>query len=175
MPVPRTGCTVRRIGACADPNSRPFSGWTAKLRAMNSPVSHGPDAGELPELAFVLAPRQNLFFHELVEALRDEAQAAGARTSLHIGNFPAPRPDLIYVLVPPHEYFTLMHGRIGPPPRALRRTMFICAEQPGTKMFYANVALAPRGGAVFDINRHAVAEFATALPLPPPAHHSAHQ
>jgi Glycosyl transferase family 2 len=125
--------------------------------------AESPESGsDPPELAFVLAPRQNLFFHELVEALRDEAQAAGARTSLHIGNFPAPRPDLIYVLVPPHEYFTLMHGRIGPPPQALRRTIFICAEQPSTSFFDANVALAARAGAVFDINRSAVAEFAAA-------------
>ncbi len=122
----------------------------AKLRAM------------LPELAFVLAPRQNLFFVELVDALAAEAQAAGARTSLHVGNFPPPRRDLVYVLVPPHEYFTLMHGRIGPPPEALRRTVFICAEQPNTPFFEDDVALARRGGAVFDINRDAVTEFARA-------------
>jgi hypothetical protein len=107
-----------------------------------------------------MAPRQNLFFDELVEALRQEAQALGARTSLHVGNFPEPRPDLIYVLVPPHEYFTLMHGRIGPPPEVLQRTIFICAEQPGSPFFDANLALAPRGGAVFDINRYAVQAFA---------------
>ncbi|HSZ70429.1 MAG TPA: glycosyltransferase family A protein [Solirubrobacteraceae bacterium] len=113
-----------------------------------------------PELAFVMAPRQNLFFDELVQALRDEAQACGARTSLHVGNFPPPRADLVYVLVPPHEYFTLMHGRIGPPPEALRRSILVCAEQPGSPFFDANVALAPRGGAVFDINRLAVQAFA---------------
>ncbi|HEY3830247.1 MAG TPA: glycosyltransferase family A protein [Solirubrobacteraceae bacterium] len=113
-----------------------------------------------PELAFVMAPRQNLFFDELVRELRHEAEALGARTSLHVGNFPPPRPDLIYVLVPPHEYFTLMHGRIGPPPEALRRTIFVCAEQPGSPFFDANLALAPRGGAVFDINQLAVHAFA---------------
>lgn len=107
-----------------------------------------------------MAPRQNLFFDELVRALRAEAQALGTPTSLHVGNFPPPRPDLVYVLVPPHEYFTLMHGRIGPPPEALRRTLFVCAEQPGSPFFDANVALAPRGGAVFDINRLAVQAFA---------------
>jgi len=104
------------------------------------------------ELAFVLAPRQNLFFFELVAALRAEAEAAGARTSLHLGNFPAPRPDRVYVLVPPHEYFTLMHGRRGPSPQTLKRTIFVCAEQPDTTFFEENVRLAPRGGAVFDIN-----------------------
>jgi hypothetical protein len=122
---------------------------------LENPPAHG-----WPELAFVMAPRQNLFFDELVQALRHEAQALGARTSLHVGNFPTPRPDLVYVLVPPHEYFTLMHGRIGPPPEALRRSVFVCAEQPGSPFFDANVALAPRGGAVFDINRLAVQAFA---------------
>ncbi len=113
-----------------------------------------------PELAFVLAPRQNLFFDELVGALRAEAGRAGVRTSLHVGNFPSPRPDLIYVLVPPHEYFTLLHGRPGPLPEVLKRTIFICAEQPHTPFFESNVELAPRGGAIFDINRSAVRAFA---------------
>lgn len=125
-----------------------------------APQSVTPVHNPAPELAFVMAPRQNLFFDELVHALRDEAEALGAHTSLHVGNFPGPRPDLIYVLVPPHEYFTLMHGRIGPPAEALRRTIFVCAEQPGSQFFDANVALARRGGALFDINRHAVQAFA---------------
>ncbi len=112
------------------------------------------------ELAFVMAPRQNLFFSELVAALRLELEALGARTSLHVGNFPAPREDRVYVLVPPHEYFTLMHGRIGPPPETLKRTIFITAEQPETSFFDANVALAHRGGALFDINRLAIQAYA---------------
>jgi hypothetical protein len=111
------------------------------------------------ELAFVLAPRQNLFFVELVAALRTEIEGLAGRASVHVGNFPPPRRDLVYVLVPPHEYFTLTHGRIGPSPETLKRTIFICAEQPGTNFFDENVVLAPRGGAVFDINRHAVRMF----------------
>jgi hypothetical protein len=111
------------------------------------------------ELAFVLAPRQNLFFAELVEALRREAESLGVRASLHVGNFPAPSPEIVYVLVPPHEYFTLMHGRRGPSPETLKRTLFICAEQPGTPFFDDNVTLAPRAGALFDINRRAVRAF----------------
>ena len=108
----------------------------------------------------MLAPRQNLLFVELAEALCAEVESAGARASLHIGNFPPPRRDLIYVLVTPREYFTLMHGRIGPSPEVLRRTVFICAEQPNTSSFEENVRLARRGGAVFDINSHAVQAFA---------------
>ena len=66
------------------------------------------------------APRQNLFFNEMVEAMRDEAHALGASTSVHVRGFPAPSPGRVYVLVPPHEYFTLVTGKIGPPPEALR-------------------------------------------------------
>ncbi|MGI8557939.1 MAG: glycosyltransferase family 2 protein [Solirubrobacteraceae bacterium] len=122
------------------------------------PVS-GPET-TFPELAFVMAAKQNLFFRELVGALRTEVERLGARTSLHEGNFPPPRADLVYVLTPPHEYFSLMHGRVGPPPRALRRTVFICGEQPETHFFEQNVQLAARAGAIFDINRHAVSAFA---------------
>ena len=114
-----------------------------------------------PELAFVLAPRQNLFFADLVEALRHEVATQGIPASVHVGNFPAPRPDLVYVMVPPHEYFTILNGRHGPLPEVLKqRTMFICCEQPDTPFFDSNVELAPRGGRVFDINRYAVREFA---------------
>ena len=113
------------------------------------------------ELAFVLAPRQNLFFQELVEALRHEVAAQGVPASVHVGNFPPPRPELVYVMVPPHEYFTILDGRHGPLPEVLKqRTMFICCEQPDTPFFDSNVELAPRGGRVFDINRYAVREFA---------------
>ena len=112
-------------------------------------------------MAFVLAPRQNLFFAEFVEVLRQEIELLGVRTSLHVGNFPLPREDRVYVLVPPHEYFSLMHGRHGPSEETLKRTIFICAEQPNTSFFEENVELAPRAGAVFDINRDSVRAFAT--------------
>jgi hypothetical protein len=110
------------------------------------------------EVAFVLAPRQNLFFLELVKALREELEAIGVRTSLHWGDFPTPRQGLVYAVVPPHEYFTLMHGRVGVPPDVQARTIFICAEQPNTPFFDWNVTYAPAAGAVFDLNRLSVRE-----------------
>ncbi|MBE2317422.1 glycosyltransferase family 2 protein [Solirubrobacter sp. CPCC 204708] len=111
------------------------------------------------EVAFVLAPRQNHFFAELQDALRYEIEAAGVATSLHWGDFPAPRPGLVYAVIPPHEYFTLMHGRIGPADEVLARTMYICGEQPNTPFFDWNVHFAPRAGRVFDINRLGVRAF----------------
>jgi GT2 family glycosyltransferase len=113
----------------------------------------------VPEVAFVLAPRQNHFFVELSQALRDEIENHGVATSFHAGAFPLPRPGLVYALMPPHEYFTLMHGRVGPPPDVFARTIFICAEQPRTKFFEWNVEYGTRAGAIFDINRLGVQAF----------------
>jgi hypothetical protein len=120
----------------------------------------GPPGDGRPELAFVLAPGQDPAFVELAAALRAEAEGAGSRATLHVGTFPPPRRDLIYVMAGPREYFTLMDGRAGPPPEALRRTVFIFAEPPQTSEFEENVRLAPRAGASFAINRTAVTAFA---------------
>lgn len=111
------------------------------------------------ELAFVTAPRQNHFFLELVAAIRDELDQAGVANSEHVGDFPRPREGLVYVLVPPHEWFSL-HGYKAPPTSAqLRRTIFLCAEQPETSFFVDDALLAPYAGAVFDINPSAVKEY----------------
>lgn len=126
---------------------------------MLAPDGNWESPDDALELAFLLAPRQNLFFDELIAALRAELDQLGVPNSLHVGLFPEPRPDRVYVLVPPHEYFTIMHGLIGAPPEVLKRTIFICAEQPNTSFFDSNVELAPRAGAIFDINRGAVRGF----------------
>jgi hypothetical protein len=106
------------------------------------------------ELAFVLAPHQNLFFRELVEAIRCESEELGVETSLHVGNFPKPHSNRVYVITPPHEYFRIMHGHPGPSEDTLKRTVYICCEQPGTGHFNENIWMAPSAGAVFDINHN---------------------
>jgi hypothetical protein len=110
------------------------------------------------ELAFVLAPRQNHFFVELVEALRDELHSLGVGTSVSLDGFPAPRPGLVYSLVPPHEWVAL-HGGAAPPPELLARTLVVCAEQPGTWFFDANEPHARAAGAVFDLSPLSVLEW----------------
>jgi len=112
------------------------------------------------ELAFVLANRQNHFFVELVAAIRDELDQIGVPSSVHLGAFPAERDDLVYVLVPPHEWFSLQGWRTPPTTSQLARTVLICAEQPGTGFFDDDVRLAELAGAVFDINPGSVREFA---------------
>jgi hypothetical protein len=112
----------------------------------------------VPEIAFVLAERQNRFFAELVQAIRDELGALGVRSSVSLDGFPAARAGLVYALVPPHEWVAL-HGGALPPPELLARTVVLCAEQPGTTFFEANAPIAAAAGAVFDISPLSVAEW----------------
>jgi GT2 family glycosyltransferase len=113
----------------------------------------------MTELAFVMSPKQNWFFKELVAAIRDELDRQAIPSSLHLNGFPSPRPDRAYVLVPPHEYVALEGEAALPSDEVLSRTAFLCAEQPGTIHFEQNLRLAERAGAVFDINRAAVVAF----------------
>jgi Glycosyl transferase family 2/Glycosyl transferases group 1 len=108
----------------------------------------------MAELAFVLAPGQNAFFGELATALSHELRGLGVASSVTTGGFPDPRPGRVYALVPPHEYAELRGGRL--PGRLLGRTIFVCAEQPGTPWFGSNLALTRMGGAVFDVNAASV-------------------
>jgi hypothetical protein len=105
------------------------------------------------ELCFVLAPGQNHFFVELADALQFELDRLGVASSVSSEGFPPPRDDLVYVLVPPHEFRGLAPRAHWPTPRQLERTIFYCLEQPGTKYFDEDVRMG-RGpvGAVLDIN-----------------------
>lgn len=128
---------------------------------MLAPGSHLYDHG-VPEFAFVLAERQNLFFVELVEAVRYELSQLGVPSSVSRSGFPPGRDDLVYVVLAPHEFFLLEGYRGMPLPSQaiLSRTILICAEQPSMGVFDDNVRLAPLAGAVFDLNRSGVREFA---------------
>lgn len=110
------------------------------------------------ELAFVMAPHQNLFFVEVADALRHELSELGIRSTVRTDGFPPPVPERVYVVVPPHEYVAL--GGELPGNELLERTIFICAEQPGSSHFEENVQLAPLAGAVFDLSRWSIRELA---------------
>jgi hypothetical protein len=111
-------------------------------------------------ICFVLARGQNNFLFELAEGVCDELALLGWTATISMDGFPEPREDLVYALVSPHEYYWLEGVRTEPAWQTLKRTIFICAEQPGTSFFDGNVFLAERAGAVFDISRGSVAEFA---------------
>jgi hypothetical protein len=112
----------------------------------------------MPEIEFVLARRQNAFFSELAAILRDELRALGIEATTSIGTGSRPRPEVVQVLLPPHEYVALAGD--GLPPDRIGRMMFICAEPPASPWFEGNVRLAPFAGAMFDINQASVEEFA---------------
>ena len=104
----------------------------------------------MADIAFVLAPGQNAFFRELAEALRAELEELGVGATIAEGDFPEPRRGLVYVLLPPHEYAELREGDL--PAELLGRTIFVCAEQPGSQWFGSNLGLTRLGGAIFDVN-----------------------
>lgn len=113
----------------------------------------------MPELSFVMSPRQNWFFQELVAAIRDELESQGVASSVCIGAFPEARSNRVYVLAPPHEYVALEGIDALPPDELMERTILICAEQPSTVHFDENVKIAVRAGSTFDINLRAVERF----------------
>src|SRR3954453_5891679 len=82
----------------------------------------------MADVAFVTAQRQNSFFTEIIEAVRDELDQLGIPSSLVSGAFPELWEDRVYVLVPPHEWFALEGHRHPPSAAQLRRTVGICAE-----------------------------------------------
>ena len=54
-----------------------------------------------------MSPRQSWYLREFAETLRYELAQQSVPSSLHVDGFPAPRPELVYVLVAPHEYVAL--------------------------------------------------------------------
>jgi hypothetical protein len=111
------------------------------------------------EIVFVMAERQNLFFRELADALCFELQQEGVPSTISTTGFPSPRKGLVYVLLPPHEYFVLEGYQHPPDSAMLTRTVFVSGEQPDTGHFEENARLAELGGAIFDINPRAVREY----------------
>jgi hypothetical protein len=111
------------------------------------------------EIGFALASRHNRFFVELVEVIRDELAAIGVLSSVTVGALPAPRENLVYCLVPPHEFFALEWWPTPIPPELLRRSIGICLEQPESHFFEQDVALGQLMGAVFDISTRNLREW----------------
>ncbi|MBJ7355250.1 MAG: glycosyltransferase family 2 protein [Thermoleophilaceae bacterium] len=111
------------------------------------------------EICFVIAPGQNQFFVELVDAVRDELDQLGVANRVAVGEYPDAGKDTVFVLTPPHEYHALIKPRNHPTKRQLRRTIFLCGEQPGSWYFERNIELAEASGSpVFDINRWSISE-----------------
>jgi hypothetical protein len=103
----------------------------------------------MPEVAFVMSEGQHYALRELVETLQYELGQQTIPSALHLGEFPEPRPSLVYVLLDPHSYVARNGEQALPDDGILRRTVFLCAEPLPTAIDDQGVALLRRAGAVF--------------------------
>lgn len=104
-----------------------------------------------------MSPRQNWYLREFAETLRYELERQDAPSMLHMDGFPEPRPDLVYVLVAPHEYLTLEGPGALPDQQILKRTIFVCAQPPSAINLDVDADLLGRAGAIFDLDARSVA------------------
>ena len=109
------------------------------------------DSPSALRVSFVSASEQNVFFDELLEALRRALEADGVLTETALDAFPPLAEDLVYVFVP-HEYVPLTLPEAHPSDAQLRRTVVLATEQPGTPWFEESAGFAARAGATLDIN-----------------------
>ena len=109
-----------------------------------------------PVVCFVSASSGNVFFRELLEALRGELEAAGVATRWADDHFPAVDDAIVYVVVA-HEYLPLTLPAAHPSDEQLARTIAIETEQPGTAWFEEAAAVAARCAVTLDINHLGVA------------------
>jgi hypothetical protein len=110
----------------------------------------------MPEVAFVMSPRQPHRLRDLAATLGNELELQGVPSSVHIGEFPEPRPSLVYVLLDPQAYVAEEGREALPPDGILRRTIFVCTEPPPAP-YDEHVALLRRAGSVFVLDRPSIA------------------
>jgi hypothetical protein len=118
-----------------------------------------PGAGydrAVPEVAFVMSPRQDQSLRELAEALGHELGIQAVTSSLHLGGFPEPRPDRVYILLDPRGYVAAEGAPALPDDSIMARTVLLCAEPPPTDSGDPHLEVLRRGGAVFAIDQRAV-------------------
>ena len=109
-----------------------------------------------PVVCFVSASGQNVFFGELLDAMREALEETGVATRVAEDHFPAAEENLVYVVVP-HEFFTLTIPRAHPTEDQLARTIAVVTEQPGTKWFNHAADVAATCALTVDINHLGVA------------------
>jgi hypothetical protein len=110
----------------------------------------------MPEVAFVMSPRQDQSLRELAEALGHELGLQAVTSSVHLRGFPEPRPDRVYVLLDPRGYVAAEGAPALPDDSIMARTVLLCAEPPPTDSRDPHLDVLRRGGAVFAIDQRAV-------------------
>ncbi|NGY61763.1 glycosyltransferase [Lentzea sp. NEAU-D13] len=101
---------------------------------------------------------QNAFFHELAEAIVDEATRLGVPADV-VTSVVDTEPDDVFVLLPTHEYAVLEGGQFLEDPRLAKRCIGITAEQPASSHFDTNVYYGHKLGAVFDFSTLSVKRY----------------
>lgn len=111
----------------------------------------------MPEVAFVMSARQPAALRDLGTTLGNELELQAVPFSLHLGGFPEPRPSLVHVLLDPQAYVAEEGDEALPAPGILRRTVFMCTGPAPAAGEKAHIALLRRAGAVFVLDRRALA------------------
>ena len=106
---------------------------------------------------FVSASGQNVFFEELLDALRESLDSLGIETTVAVDHFPRPQEGLAYVFVP-HEYLPLTDRAAHPTPAQWDRTVMLSTEQPGTTWFDIVANAGKSAGVTLDIHPLGLAE-----------------
>jgi len=94
---------------------------------------------------------------ELLGALAAAVTSAGHETALAFDAFPAPRDELVYVVIP-HEFDAWGDPQGFPDEGQRASTIALCTENPGTVWFESTFELVPRYAAAVSINRSSAAE-----------------
>lgn len=111
----------------------------------------------MPEAVFVISPDQDQSLRELAETLAYELGRQDVPSTVHVGVFPPPRPQTVNVLIDPRGYVIHEGPQALPADAQLRRTVFICDNDPVHHEVDPHLALLKRAGAVFDTDQTAVA------------------
>ncbi len=110
----------------------------------------------VPDVAFVMSARQPYPLRELAATLEHELALQAVPSALHLGRFPAHRPDRVYILLDPRGYTEIEGEQALPGDPILKRTIFLCAERPPADGDDAHLDLLRRAGAVFVLDQRAV-------------------
>ena len=111
----------------------------------------------MPDVALVASARQDHAVRELATTLGFELERQGVPARLHLGGFPAARPDRVHILLDPIDYVGLEGAGALPSAAILRRTVFVCVQRPPTGgKTDPGIALLRQAGAVFALDRRDV-------------------
>ena len=80
--------------------SRSLSGSSGTRERLPALSAHAGYDRAMPEVAFVMSPRQDQSLRELAEALGHELGLQAVTSSVHLTGFPEPRPDRVYEILP---------------------------------------------------------------------------